>query len=247
MGLMGDKLGVRRVLTQVVLLWSLFTALTGAAWNLVSLLVIRFLFGAGEAGCFPNLTRMLSAWLPLGERVKAQALMWAFGRWGGALAPPVALFVIISLAGAGALWRCRFWVWPGLPYFCPGSATIRPSTKASTPPSWRCWKIHVPWCCTTMACPGIACCCSGTSFSWVCNISASPTPGISTSPGCRPGCSGARAYQAGNGRLRHAAAGAGWHRLHRFGPAAAVHSAPMGCHWRLYRHRHSDPDHPGRA
>ncbi len=121
MGLMGDKLGVRRVLTQVVLLWSLFTALTGAAWNLTSLLVIRFMFGTGEAGCFPNLTRMLSAWLPVGERVRAQALMWAFGRWGGALAPPIALLAITQLG-----WRWGFvalsllgvaWVAVFLPWF----------------------------------------------------------------------------------------------------------------------------------
>ena len=121
MGLMGDKLGVRRILTQVVLLWSLFTALTGAAWNLGSLLVIRFMFGTGEAGCFPNLTRMLSAWLPVGERVKAQALMWAFGRWGGALAPPIALLAITQLG-----WRWGFvalsllglvWVAVFLPWF----------------------------------------------------------------------------------------------------------------------------------
>src|SRR6202012_3649769 len=120
MGLMGDKLGVRWVLTQVVLLWSMFTALTGAAWNAVSLVVIRFLFGAGEAGCFPNLTRMLSAWLPLSERVKAQAVMWAFGRWGGALAPPVAAFVIyhfgwrwgfVALALLGAAWVAAFLPW----------------------------------------------------------------------------------------------------------------------------------------
>ncbi len=120
MGLMGDKLGVRRILTQVVLLWSLFTALTGAAWNLASLLVIRFMFGTGEAGCFPNLTRMLSAWLPLGERVKAQALMWAFGRWGGALAPPIALLAItqlgwrwgfVSLSLLGVAWVAVFLPW----------------------------------------------------------------------------------------------------------------------------------------
>ncbi len=120
MGLMGDKMGVRRVLTQVVVLWSIFTALTGAAWNLVSLLVVRFAFGAGEAGCFPNLTRMLSAWLPLSERVKAQALMWAFGRWGGALAPPVALLVIqlfgwrlgfVALASLGVIWAVFFLAW----------------------------------------------------------------------------------------------------------------------------------------
>lgn len=71
MGFLSDRLGVSRVLSQLVLLWSLFTALTGAAWNLVSLWGIRFLFGAGEAGCFPNLTRMLAAWLPLNERVRA--------------------------------------------------------------------------------------------------------------------------------------------------------------------------------
>ncbi|HET7086592.1 MAG TPA: MFS transporter [Rhizomicrobium sp.] len=120
MGLWGDKRGVRRVLSQLVLIWSTFTALIGAAWNLSSLLALRFLFGAGEAGCFPNLTRMLSAWLPLNERVRAQAVMWAFGRWGGALAPPVAFFVIyhfgwrlgfVALALLGAAWVVFFYPW----------------------------------------------------------------------------------------------------------------------------------------
>ena len=120
MGLLGDKLGVRRVLSQLVLLWSLCLALTGWVWNLTSLWVMRFLFGAGEAGCFPNLTRMLSAWLPLSERVKAQAVMWAFGRWGGALAPPIAYFVIyhfgwrlgfVALALLGVAWSAAFLPW----------------------------------------------------------------------------------------------------------------------------------------
>ena len=120
MGLLGDKLGVRWVLSQLVLVWSMFTALTGAAWNLTSMWIVRFLFGAGEAGCFPNLTRMLSAWLPLSERVRAQALMWAFGRWGGALAPPVAFYVIyhfgwrlgfVALAMLGVFWVAVFLPW----------------------------------------------------------------------------------------------------------------------------------------
>ena len=50
MGLLGDRLGVRRVLTQIVLAWSVCTALTGAAWNVASMCVIRFLFGAGRGG-----------------------------------------------------------------------------------------------------------------------------------------------------------------------------------------------------
>ncbi len=103
MGLFGDRLGVRRALTQIVLAWSAFTALTGAAWNVISLVAIRFLFGAGEAGCFPNLTRMLSAWLPARERVSAQALMWACTRWGGAATPPLTLLCIMWLG-----WRWAF-------------------------------------------------------------------------------------------------------------------------------------------
>jgi MFS transporter, ACS family, glucarate transporter len=120
MGLRGDRLGVKRVLTQIVLAWSACTALTGAAWNVTSLVAIRFLFGAGEAGCFPNLTRMLSAWLPERERVRAQSLMWSFTRWGGAATPPLALLCIrwfgwrwafVSFAALGFFWCLIFLVW----------------------------------------------------------------------------------------------------------------------------------------
>jgi MFS family permease len=109
MGLMGDRLGVRRALARVVLAWSAFTALTGAAWDVMSLVAIRFLFGAGEAGCFPNLTRMLSTWLPARERVTAQSLMWACTRWGGAVTPPLTL-LCIQLFG----WRWAFAVFASL-------------------------------------------------------------------------------------------------------------------------------------
>ena len=119
-GLMGDRLGVRRALAQVVLAWSAFTALTGAAWNVTSLVTIRFLFGAGEAGCFPNLTRMLSVWLPARERVTAQALMWATARWGGAATPPLTLLCVmwfgwrwafVSFAALGLVWCVVFLAW----------------------------------------------------------------------------------------------------------------------------------------
>lgn len=120
MGLLGDRIGVRRVLLQIVLAWSLFTALTGAAWNLVSLYIIRFAFGAGEAGCFPNLTRMLSVWLPARERVTAQSLMWASTRWGGAATPPLVLAIVIlfgwrwafvAFALLGLIWCVIFFAW----------------------------------------------------------------------------------------------------------------------------------------
>ncbi|WP_263384636.1 MFS transporter [Granulicella arctica] len=119
MGLLGDRFGVRRVLLQIVLAWSAFTALTGVAWNAGSLVLIRFCFGAGEAGCFPNLTRMLSVWLPKRERFFAQSLMWACTRWGGAATPPLVL-ASISLFGwrwAFALFALLGIVWCGVFFF----------------------------------------------------------------------------------------------------------------------------------
>ncbi|MFN7925787.1 MAG: MFS transporter [Bryobacteraceae bacterium] len=83
-GWLGDWMGPRKVLMRIVLWWSAFTALTGFMYNFVSLWITRFLFGAGEAGCFPNLTKSFTIWLPAAERVRAQGITWMFARWGGA-------------------------------------------------------------------------------------------------------------------------------------------------------------------
>jgi MFS family permease len=74
-------------LTRVVLAWSLFTALTGFAAGFTSLLAIRFLFGAGEAGAFPNMARVQSAWLSPAARGRAGGWLWLAARWGGAFSP----------------------------------------------------------------------------------------------------------------------------------------------------------------
>jgi len=64
-GMLADRFGPRRILTGVVTLWSLLTSLTGAAWNFISLLIVRFLFGAGEAGAFPGMARAVFSWIPM--------------------------------------------------------------------------------------------------------------------------------------------------------------------------------------
>ena len=63
-GYLGDAIGPRKVLMRIVLWWSFFTAATGRAFSFASLAVTQFLFGAGEAGCFPNLTKTFTTWLP---------------------------------------------------------------------------------------------------------------------------------------------------------------------------------------
>ena len=67
-GILADRFGPRRILTGVVVFWSIFTGLTGVAYNYVSMLVVRFLFGAGEAGAFPGIARASFSWIPMKER-----------------------------------------------------------------------------------------------------------------------------------------------------------------------------------
>ena len=102
-GILGDRIGARRVLTRVVLWWSGFTALTALAFNLIYLVVVRFLFGMGEAGAYPNASIVIAKWFPSVEVGRAQSAIWAAGRIGGALTP---LFVIPLVHAVG--WRWSF-------------------------------------------------------------------------------------------------------------------------------------------
>jgi MFS family permease len=104
-GWLGDVFGPRKVLTRIVLWWSAFTMATGAVWNYFSLLIARFLFGAGEAGAFPNMSRSLSRWFPVRERGTAHGIIFMGSRLGGAITP-LLVGPIIAVAG----WRQAFWL-----------------------------------------------------------------------------------------------------------------------------------------
>lgn len=117
-GWLGDRIGPRKVLMRIVVMWSFFTAATGYAWNAASLIVTRLLFGAGEAGCFPNLTKAFMTWTPASERMKAQALMWLSARWAGALTPLLVIWVMswlswrnafVLFGGIGVVWAWLFY------------------------------------------------------------------------------------------------------------------------------------------
>jgi MFS family permease len=102
-GAWGDRVGTRRVLTRIVVWWSSFTIATAAAFNYASLLAIRFLFGAGEAGAFPNVTRTFSRWFPVVERGTAQGIFFAGAHLGGGLTP-----IAVSALLAYLPWRAVF-------------------------------------------------------------------------------------------------------------------------------------------
>jgi len=86
-GWLGDRIGARRVLTRIVAWWSSFTILTGGAFNFPSLLAIRFLFGAGEAGAWPNVARAFSRWFPSSERGTTQGIFFMGAHLAGGVTP----------------------------------------------------------------------------------------------------------------------------------------------------------------
>jgi MFS family permease len=116
----GDRYGSRGVIARVVVCWSIFTALTGAAIGLSSLILIRFLFGAGEAGAFPNAARVVTRWFPTTERGRVRGAI-TFVSLVGAIVAPILSSHLIELVGwrptfaifgvLGIVWAVAFYGW----------------------------------------------------------------------------------------------------------------------------------------
>jgi ACS family glucarate transporter-like MFS transporter len=104
-GAWGDRVGPRRVLTRIVLWWSAFTVFTGFTSNYWMLLAVRFSFGAGEAGAYPNIAASISRWFPRIERGQALGMVLMASQIGGALAP----LLVVPLQTAYG-WRASFFV-----------------------------------------------------------------------------------------------------------------------------------------
>lgn len=157
-GILGDRYGRKSVLARIVLWWSVFTILTGTTSQLLPLIAIRFLFGAGEAGAYPTMAGVVSEWFRSSERAMAQGFIWGASRLGGALSPllvvPIqtqlgwrASFYIFGIAGL--LW-CAVWWW----YYQPNVAEEAQRTRTHESSSWglvlrspRVWTIALMYGC----------------------------------------------------------------------------------------------------
>jgi MFS family permease len=115
-----DRDGARKVLTWVVLVWSAFTMATALAWNFVSMAVIRFLFGIGEAGAWPSVARVYSRWIPLAQRGRIQGIFFAGAHLSGGVTPLVVMamagwlqwrMIFIVFGTIGALWAVCWHIW----------------------------------------------------------------------------------------------------------------------------------------
>jgi MFS transporter, ACS family, glucarate transporter len=104
-GAWGDRIGPRAVFIRIVLWWSFFTMMTGLVNGLLSLLVMRFLFGMGESGTMPNNVLVISRWFPADETGRALPWMGIGTQIGAAIAP----LLIIPIAQTWG-WRTPFFV-----------------------------------------------------------------------------------------------------------------------------------------
>jgi len=102
-GWLADRFGSRPVIVISILLWSLFTGVTGMAWSITSLVVIRFVFGMGE-GAFPAASvKGVAEHFTREERPKMSSLLMSSNYVGSMLAPLLIAPLILHFG-----WRAVF-------------------------------------------------------------------------------------------------------------------------------------------
>jgi sugar phosphate permease len=106
-GWLSERFGPRAILASLVVFWSLVTIAAGFASGGLSLAILLFLLGAGEAGAFPGATRAMQMWYPRRERGFAQGFTHSASRFGAFIAPPI-IVLIISMPALG--WRWVFYL-----------------------------------------------------------------------------------------------------------------------------------------
>lgn len=123
-GWLADRLGSRRVLIASVLMWSIFTALTGAVWSLTSMIIIRFFFGIGEGGFQPSSSKLISQTFPLDKRAWAMSIMLSSGGIVALIVPLLSAYMLTTigwrtsfliLGGIGIIITILFWIFIKLP------------------------------------------------------------------------------------------------------------------------------------
>lgn len=102
-GRIGEKLGPRRGLLILGVLWGASTVMSGLAGGLISLLIARAVLGLSESATFPTATQAMSRWVPKDRNGLVQGIVHSASRLGTAAAP---LVVAAIIAAAG--WRESF-------------------------------------------------------------------------------------------------------------------------------------------
>jgi MFS family permease len=102
------RIGARRTLFRIMILWGLASTLMAFAQGPRSFTALRFLLGAAEGGFFPGVVFLLSSWFPDRRRGRIMGLFVAAIPVAGILGGPLSGFLLHHLDG---LWGLRGWQW----------------------------------------------------------------------------------------------------------------------------------------
>jgi ACS family tartrate transporter-like MFS transporter len=110
-----SRVGVRVWVSRIIVSWGLVTIATAAAVGANSLLLLRLLLGAAEAGFSPAMLYFIACWFPAAKRGTAMSLMVISVPLSG-ISSPVAAHIMTGLNGALGMdgWRWMFII-TGLP------------------------------------------------------------------------------------------------------------------------------------
>ncbi|WP_138495302.1 MFS transporter [Paenibacillus pinistramenti] len=104
-GWLSDRFGEKIVLFISIVGFSLFTGLTGLAWSITALLVIRFLFGVAEGSFFPAGSKLISTTIEENKRSRAMSIFLSAMTVAGVIAPILTSVFLVQLG-----WRTMFTV-----------------------------------------------------------------------------------------------------------------------------------------
>ncbi|PGZ57879.1 MFS transporter [Bacillus cereus] len=102
-GWLSDRFGPKKVLLTAISMWSIFTVLTGAAWSMLSLIIIRFLFGIGESGFQPASTKLIAITYPKAERAQAMSIILSSSAIVTCISPIISAAILTTIG-----WRAMF-------------------------------------------------------------------------------------------------------------------------------------------
>jgi ACS family glucarate transporter-like MFS transporter len=109
-GWLAARYGPRLLLTWALVWWGMFSIATAlvppdGAHAILTLAIVRFALGIGEAAVYPSANQFVARWVPASERGKANGLIFAGVGAGSGLTPPL-ITAIIVMGG----WRASFYV-----------------------------------------------------------------------------------------------------------------------------------------
>lgn len=102
-GQLADKYGAKKVLMIAMLAWSVFCILTAGVVGVLSLLLVRVVFGMGEGPYATCTNKMISEWFPAEKRTAPVGLANSGQQIGGAIAGPLVGLIAITWG-----WRVPF-------------------------------------------------------------------------------------------------------------------------------------------